>query len=177
MPNERDETLEVLVIRGRLDRAGRFTPTQCRSTYNVREWPVVEASDHVVETVDPEDRTLHRELALVSPDIGCDPGDPQRYRLLAYIGLHPDAASVRLRRDDLVLWRTEIPPPAKVTVGLERSRPSRGKRYPLRVRFSEPGERAHLTVVYQWGPRQFRPIYIGPPRETVPIDLSELPGG
>src|SRR5918992_1576124 len=161
MPNERDETLEVLVIRGRLDRAGRFTPTRCRSTYNVREWPVVEASDHVVETVDPEDRTLHRELALVRPDIGLD----------------PDAASVRLRRDDLVLWRTEIPPPAKVTVGLERSRPSRGKRYPLRVRFSEPGERAHLTVVYQWGPRQFRPIYIGPPRETVPIDLSELPGG
>jgi len=172
-----EEKQEVLVIQGRLDRAGRFTPRRCRSTYHVREWPEAKDSDYVVETLDRDDRPLHREFALVTPDIDCEPGDPQRYRLVAYIGLHDDAASARLRRDELVLWRTEIPDAPKVSVTLSRTRPSRKGRYPLRLSYSEPGEGAHVTVMYQWGERRFRPIYIGPPSETIAIELRGLPGG
>jgi hypothetical protein len=168
---------EVLVIQGRLDRSGRFTPRRCRSTYYVREWPVVEDAEYVVETLDREDRPLHREPALVTPDIDCGPGDPERFRLVAYIGLQDEAASARLRRGDLVLWRTEIPAAPKVRVSIGRAQPNRKRSYPLDLRYSEPGEGAHLTVVYQWGERQFRPIYIGPPAESIKIDLRELPGG
>ena len=46
-----------------VDRGGRFTPQRSRSTTNVREWPVVESSDVVVELLDADGGTLHRELA------------------------------------------------------------------------------------------------------------------
>ena len=73
---------EVLVIRGRLDRAGRFIPGRSRSTPNVREWPVVRESDIIifVELLDEADRVLHRELTQVRPDIGCQPGRGDQYR-------------------------------------------------------------------------------------------------
>ena len=165
------------VIAGSLDRAGRFTPRRSRSTTNVREWPVVESSDVVVELLNPDERVLHRELAQVTPDIDCDPGDAKRFRLLAYIELRPDATAVRLRRDDLVLWQTEIPPAPRLRVTAPRARPDRKRPYELGLQMSEPYEGAFVTVVYQWGERRFQTIHIGPPTERLRLQVSELPGG
>ncbi len=168
---------EVLVIRGRLDRAGRFTPHKGRSTSRVRQWPVVEESEVLVELLDREQRVLHREYAQVIPVRECEPGDAQRFRVLAHIEFREDASIVRLMRRDIELWREEIPPAPTLEVNLAQRRVTREKPAVLRARFSEGGKEATLTVVYQWGPRQFRPIYIGPPTEQVELDLAELPGG
>jgi hypothetical protein len=172
-----EENPEYLVISGHLDRAGRFTPRRCRSTPNVRKWPVIEESDVVVELLGADERVLHRELASVREDIDCSPGDAMRWMVLAYIGLRPEAQAVRLRRDDLILWVAEIPPAPTLRVVAPRSRPQRGKRYELGLRYSEPREGAHVSVVYKWGERRFRPIYIGPPAERLQLDLRALPGG
>jgi hypothetical protein len=168
---------EVLVVRGRLDRAGRFTPRKGRSTGLVRQWPVIESSDIEVELLDRSGRVLHREPADVSPDVGCQSGDPQRFRVVAYIELRPDATVVRLMRHDLELWRDEIPPRPTLQIALERARPSRRTPAVLRFRYSRGGPQSHLTIVYKWGTRRFRPIYIGRPSERVEIDLADMPGG
>jgi hypothetical protein len=168
---------EVLVIRGRLDRAGRFVARRCGSTYRVREWPVVERSEYLVELLDVSERVLHRELAQVTAELTCDPGDARRFRVLAYIGLRPEARRVRLRHDDLIMWEANIPEPPKVRATLGTKRPTRKAALALNLRYSEPGEDAHLSVVYQWGERQHRPIYIGPPAESIRVDVRALPGG
>lgn len=165
---------EVLVVRGTLDRAGRFTPGRSRSTRSVRQWPVVESSDVLVELLDPEGRVLHRELADVRPDVGCDPGDPERFRVTAYIELRDDAAEVQLMRGDLLLWRDKIGEPPSLNIKLGRGK-KRG--FVLRSDYSPPGEFANMLVVYQWGEGQFEPIYVGPPLPTIEIDLTEMPGG
>jgi hypothetical protein len=175
MPQSR----EVLVIRGRLDRAGRFAPGRSRSTPNVREWPVVTEGDVkvTVELLDEANRVLHREPARVRAEIGCQPGDPQTYRVTGYIQLRDDAAAVRLMRGDLELWRDMIPAPPTLDVKVSRVRGAREKPLTLRLRYSPPGENAHVTVVYKWGERRFRPIYIGRPKPEIAINLRELPGG
>lgn len=131
----------------------------------------------MVELLDAEGQVLHREPALVTPEIDCEPGAAQRFRLLAYIGLHPDAAAVQLRHTDLLLWRTEIPPPPEVRVTMPRGRPDRHKPFQLRLRYSEPGDDAHLNVVFQWGERHFQTVYVGPPSEAIAVDLGDVPGG
>ncbi len=168
---------EVLVIHGRLDRAGRFTPRRCRSTPNVREWPIVHNRDTVVELLDRSGKVLHREPALVKPVTTCDPGDAQRFRVIGYIELRNDAAVVRLMRGDLELWRSTIPGPATLDLKLARTRTSRATPVRLGLRYSSPGRDAHVTVVYQWGARRFRPIYIGRPKREIAVDLRDLPGG
>lgn len=177
MAENSKEAPEYLVIAGLLDRAGRFTPRRCRSTTNVREWPVIEKSEVVVELLDADEQVLHREPARVTADVDCDPGDAKRFRLLAYIELRPDATAVRLRRDDLVLWQTRIPPAPRLRLVAARRRPDRKRRYELGLRFSEPYDGAHVTVVYQWGERRFRTIHVGRPAEVIRLDTSDLPGG
>jgi hypothetical protein len=167
---------EVLVISGRLDRAGRFVPRRCRSTRFVRQWPVIEGTEYSVELVASDGVVLHREPARVTPDVGCDPGDARRYRVLAYIVLRPDARELRLRRDDLVIWETRISGAAKVKVELQ-GRPTRASGALLALHVSEAGESAHATVVYQWGERRFRPAYVGSPSQKIRIDLRQMPGG
>lgn len=175
MPHSR----EILVLRGRLDRAGRYVPGRSRSTAHVRQWPVIEDNPFLVvaELIDSADRVLHREQAQVRPDIGCQPGDPQSFRVLAYIELREDAAAVRLMRGDLELWRSPIPAAPTLDVKLSSARGAREKPLVLRLRYSKPGEAAHVTVVYKWGERRFRTIYIGPPAPQIEIDLRALPGG
>ena len=34
-----------------------------------------------------------------------------------------------------------------------------------------------MSVVYKWGERRFRTIYIGPPAPQIEIDLRAMPGG
>lgn len=172
-----DEIREVLVLRGHLDRAGRFTPRRCRSTHRVGAWPVVEDSPVTAELLDAQDRVLHREKAEVTPEPDCRPGDAQRFRLRAYIELRPDAAAVRLLRDDLLLWHAEIPPPAKLS--LNALKPPSRRRGPivLGLRYSEPGPGAHMLVVYRWGAGRFRVVYLGPPESRIEIDAGALPGG
>lgn len=133
MPEKRDVRSEYLLVRGRLDRTGRFTPRRCTSTPFVHEWPrgssaeelaelgVGAGGEIVVETVAEGDRLLHRELAQVRPQEVCAPGEAPTFRVEAYIGLHPDAVVVRLTRDERVLWEMRIPEPAEVRVGLERA--------------------------------------------------------
>ena len=84
---------------------------------------------------------------------------------------------MRLRRDDLVLWIAEIPPAPTLRVSAPRAKPVRDKRYELGLRYSEPGEGAYVSVVYKWGERRFRPIYIGPPAGQLKLDLRDAPGG
>ena len=170
-----DHEREVLVVKGRLDRAGRFVPGRSRSTPNVRSWPVVEAGDTVIELLDGEGHVLHREPADVRPDIDCAPGDAQSFSVTAYIELRGDAVEVQLRRGDMILWRDKVGEPA--TLELKAGRRRKEGAVQLRLRFSQPREDASLLVVYQWGQGQFEPVYLGPPTELLDIDLSPLPGG
>ena len=172
-----DKQREVLVVRGYLDRAGLFTLRRSRSTSYVRQWPVVEKSDVVIELLDADHRILHREPVQVTRDTTCEPGASLRFRVLAYIGLRPEAVIVRLRRGDIDIWHSGIPDAPWVRVRLPRKRIGEDRRIVLALEFSAPSEVAHLTVVYKWGPRQFRPVYIGPPRNEIELDLSDMPGG
>ena len=167
------ESREVLVIRGRLDRAGRFTPGRSRSTPNVREWPIVRDDEInvTVELLDEANHVLHRERAQVRPEIGCDPGDTQSYRIIGYIQLRDDAATVRLMHGDLELWRERIPAAPTLDVKVTPVRATRDKPLTLRLHYSPPGENAHVTVVYKWGERLFRPIYVGKPQTEIALDL------
>ena len=173
-----DKGNEVLVVRGYLDRAGRFTLRRSRSTTYVRQWPVVEKSDVVIELLDADGNVLHRELAEVKRDITCDPGASRRFRVMAYIELREGAETVRLRRDgELELWRAAIPPAPGLRVTLASRRIGADRKVRLRLRYSAAGHDAHLTLVYQWGDRRFRPIYVGPPAESMTLDLRDMPGG
>src|SRR4051812_43670704 len=110
--------LEVLVVRGTIDESGRFTPRRCGSTFSVRRWPAVQQSPYVVELLDRDDRVVHRALAKVERVTTCDVLDTERFQVTAYIGLRDEAAVVQLRRDEVVLWRSEIPMAATVDVRL-----------------------------------------------------------
>ena len=165
---------EVLVIRGYLDRAGRFTGGRSRSTRHVRQWPVVEKSDVVVELVDGKGVVLHREYVEVRPVVECEPGDARQFRVVAYIALRNDARTVRLRRDDLLIWDRVIPEPARLKARLGR----RAKdAFELELNYSEPGQGANMLVVYQWGEGRFQPVYVGQPQERLRIPRTGLPGG
>ena len=168
---------EVLVIKGRLDRAGRFVPKRCRSTTHVRSWPVVSDSPLIVELLGQNDQVLHREKAEMKADVGCDPGAARKFRVTAYIELRDDALAVRLRNEDVILWKAEIPPPARLSVVGPGKRATRSKPVLVRLQMSEAGEGAHVALVYRWGTRQFRVVYVGAPQERIAVDLSELPGG
>ncbi len=173
-----DKGNEVLVVRGYLDRAGRFTLRRSQSTTYVRQWPVVEKSDVAIELLDADGRVLHRELAEVKRDITCDPGASERFRVLAYIGLREGADSVRLLRDgELELWRSTIPPAPSLRITLTSRRAGADRKVQLRLRYSAASNHAHLTLVYQWGDRRFRPMYVGPPAELIALDLRDMPGG
>ena len=169
---------EVMVVRGYLDRAGRFTLRRSRSTTFVRQWPPVEESNVVIELLDSGGNVLHRELAAVTRDITCDPGASRRLRVLAHIELRDDADAVRLLRDgELELWRAEIPPAPSLRIALTARRPLADRKVHLRLHYSAASDEAHLTLVYQWGDRRFRPMYVGPPAESITLDLHDMPGG
>ncbi len=173
-----DKGNEVMVVRGYLDRAGRFTLRRSRSTTYVRQWPVVEKSDVAIELLDADGNVLHRELAEVKRDITCDPGASRRFRVLAYIELREGADAVRLRRDgELELWRAAIPPAPLLRITLTSQRAAADRKVQLRLRYSAASSDAHLTLVYQWGDRGFRPMYVGPPAESIALDLRNMPGG
>jgi|GEM_PF-3341353 len=179
MPSSRQQSprQEVLVVRGRLDRAGQFVLGRCRSTPFVKSWPVVRYSEVHLELLDANGHLLHDELAAVTPDRTCDPGDARRFRVLGYIGLRPDAREVRLVRGEIILWQSALPEAPTLEVRASPRSASRDKPLPLRLRYSPPQDNAHLTVIYQWGERRFLPIYIGKPSEVFEVNLAELPGG
>ena len=165
---------EVLVIRGHLNRAGQFRPRGCRSTPHVRQWPVVEDSEVVVELLDGDDQVLHREFASVRDDVDCKPGAAESFHVDAYIELRDDATSVRLRRGDFVLWQNGVGERATLKVSLKKRNRVRAV---VGLSYSEPGDGASMLVVYQWGDRRFDPVYLGPPAEELVIPFAELPGG
>lgn len=184
---------EYLVIRGRLDRAGGFTPRRCTSTTHVNAWPQGTSAEDivclgagpgevVVETVADDGEVLQREVAQVSAEEPGEIGDRQSFRVLAYIGLQPRAAEVRLRREDRVIWEMWVPGAPTVEVRLERL-PERGGRTPrpaeLGLTFSPQADEtlAFVTVVYRWGERGFRTVHVGPVRTSIEIPVDGLPGG
>src|SRR5262245_22445819 len=175
MPSRQER--EVLVIRGRLDRADHFAPLRCGSTFYVRQWPEAEGSPYVVELLDHAGRPVNREPAQVRPETRCDPGEPPRYRLTAYIALREGAEAVQLRRGDQVLWRRPVPPEASLSARLARQRVARQEPARLRLRLSPPEDGAYLQVMYQWGERRFQTAALLPPAAEVEIDLRERPGG
>lgn len=173
-----DKGNEVMVVRGYLDRAGRFTLRRSRSTTFVRQWPPVKTSDVAIELLDAGGNVLHRELAEVTRDITCDPGASRRLRVLAHIELRDDADTVRLVRDGkLELWRAEIPSAPSLRIALATRRAPKDRKVQLRLNYSAASDQAHLTLVYQWGDRRFRPLYVGPPAESMTVDLRDMPGG
>ena len=97
------------------------------------------------------------------------------FRVLAYIEFRDDAASVRLMRGDLQLWREAIAGTGTLDVKLARVAGIVGHGR-LAPPLQPPGEAAHITVVYKWGPRRFRPIYVGRPRAELAVDLSRSAG-
>jgi hypothetical protein len=176
MPTSERRT-EVLTIRGLIDEAAQFTPGRCTSTFVVRRWPTRESTGYVIELLDAGDRPLHREPALVELDETCDPVENRRWRVTAYIGLRDDAVAVQLRHDDLVLWRREIPGPARVDVRIKRQRISREAPARLRIKYSEPADGAFLKVIYQWGERRFHVVDVVAPTEALEVRLNARPGG
>src|SRR5688500_16636854 len=121
MASKRGAAKEVLVVRGRLDRAGRFVPRACRSTPYVHAWPVVEDRELRIELLAGDGRAIHREWAELEPEIDCKPGAPETFQVTAYIVLRPDAEAVRLTRDDLILWQAEIPDAPELRVEASRA--------------------------------------------------------
>ena len=196
---------EYLLIRGRLNRADDFTPRRCGSTSFVQRWPNVEGSDVFVECVSLDGNVLRSEPALVESELVCAPGE-QTWRVRAYVALDAEAASVRLRRGERVLWEMRIPERPEVRVALEappvrgsgsdpvskRKRAGRpkpadgatpgfpgGRPAVLVLETSEPAapDLAHVTVVHRWGERSFRTVYVGPAERTIEISPDRLPGG
>lgn len=154
-----DKGNEVLVVRGYLDRAGRFTLRRSRSTTFVRQWPVVEKSDVTIELLDVGGNVLHREPAEVKRDITCDPGASRRFRVQAYIELREGTVTVRLRRHgELELWQAELPPAPTLRVSLASPRVGSDPKVRLKLRYSAGTDDAHVTLVYRWGERRFRPV-------------------
>ncbi len=131
---------EVLAIRGRLDRAGRFTPRRCGSTRWVRSWPEPASDEYVVELLDSEGHAVHRGLAQVEPEHDCGAGAPYRFKVKAYIALRDDAAAVVLRRGETVLWQSPILPAPRLTLEIPPTRVTRDRPLRLKCRFSEPGK-------------------------------------
>jgi hypothetical protein len=176
MSNEQSAN-EVLIIRGIIDSAGRFTPRRCSSTYFVRTWPDTSGSDYVVELLDRSNQLLHRTYANVVKDQNCDLLESARFRLHAYIGLRDDAATVQLRKGELVLWRREIPAPPSLKLAISRGSISREQPITLQLKVSPPGDGAFVQIIYQWGGRSFHVVNTVAPRSAVTIDLHGRPGG
>ncbi|HEY3437596.1 MAG TPA: hypothetical protein VGK35_07905 [Actinotalea sp.] len=191
----RDAPVEYLLIRGRLDRAGEFTPRRCSSTTFVHRWPDATGAEEVarigaghgevlVETVGEGGEVLQREVAEVRSEEVCEPGDARTFRVLAYIGLHPRTRSVRVRREERVLWEMTVPDAPRLAVRLEAPpRRGKGKRdgrpAQLELELSEPADEslAFLTVVHQWGERGYRTVHLGPVERRLTIPVEALPGG
>lgn len=184
---DESKPLEYLVIRGRLDRAGQFSPRRCSSTRYVHSWPEATQPDEltgeiVVEIVADGGEVLQRERAQVRPEEICAPGEARTFRVLAYIGLHPAAVAVRVRRDERVLWEARVPKEPQAAVRLERV-PKRGKDKSsealLRLELSEAADPdlAFITVVFQWAERGFRTVHIGPPTAELALPADDLAGG
>jgi len=184
---DQSKPLEYLVVRGRLDRAGQFTPRRCSSTRYVHAWPEPTQPEEfhgeiVVETVADSGEVLQRERAQVRPEEICAPGEARTFRVLAYIGLHPAAVAVRVRRDERVLWEMRVPEAPRAEVRLERAPKrggGRGTTALLRLDLSEPADPglAFVTVVFQWAEREFRTVHIGPPAGEVTVPSADLAGG
>ncbi|MFG2394842.1 hypothetical protein ACGFYF_39130 [Streptomyces lavendulae] len=174
---ETPEAIEVLVIKGRIDRAGQFRPRRCRSTRHVRRWPRAEESVYVAELLDRAEQTVQRAPALVVRELACDSTDDERFLVTAYLGLSPEATSVQLRRDASVLWRREIPEAPGLGVRLSGGTASRTRPVSLALDLSRPGDGAYLQVMYQWGERRFQTVDVLDARGEVSVDLARLPGG
>ncbi|WP_406164042.1 hypothetical protein OG806_49190 [Streptomyces sp. NBC_00882] len=171
------EATEVLVISGRIDRAGQFRPGRCRSTRYVRRWPRAAESAYVAELLDRMEEPVQRVPALVVREQACDPTDDERFLVTAYLGLSREAVMVQLRKDDLVLWRRDIPEPPGLGVRLPTGSMSRDRPVRLSLELSRRGEGAYLQVIYQWGERRFQTVDVLAPQSEVNVDLAQLPGG
>ncbi len=193
---------EYLLIRGRLDRDGDFTPRRCESTTFIRERPEPNQPDHgvvVAETLDDDGRVVRSERPSVEPEGVCAPGE-QTWRIRVYVAIDEGASTVRLRDGDRILWSVRIPEPPQVRVELaspprrgdaraqQRKRSRKGSGTPgfpggepavLNLELSRAAEPdvAFVKVVYRWAERGFHTVYIGPTSRRVTIDPDRLPGG
>ncbi len=181
---------EYLLVRGRLTRDDTFTPRRCGSTTSVHRWPEATQPDHgdvVAETLDAEGRTLRTEMPRVESEAVC--GSVPTWRVRVYLPLDDEAAEVRLRRADVVLWTQRISEAPDVDVQLVE-RPTRGKAgrrggFPggkpavlsLERTRAADGSTAYVKVVYRWSEGDFATVYAGPARGRISIPADRLPGG
>ncbi|MEU3693796.1 hypothetical protein [Streptomyces narbonensis] len=137
----------------------------------------MDKSPYIAELLDSNEEPVHRVLAEVTPLQSCDTAEVEQFRVTALLGLSPDAVSVQLRRDDLVLWHREIPEAPTLSVHLAAEAVSREEPVQLRFELSQPGESAYLQLVYQWGERRFRTLGFTDPQGELTVDLRQVPGG
>jgi hypothetical protein len=181
---------EYLLVRGRLTRDDRFTPRRCGSTASIHRWPEAEQPDHgdvFAETLDAEGRTLRTEMPRIEREAVC--GSVPTWRVRVYLPLDDEAAEVRLRRADVVLWTQRIGEAPDVEVQL-LERPTRGKArrgggFPggkpavlsLERTRAVDGSTAYAKVIYRWSDGGFATVYAGPARGRISIPADRLPGG
>jgi hypothetical protein len=191
MMRELTDRREYLLVRGRLMRDDTFVPRRCGSTTSIHRWPEAAQPDHgdvFAETLDAEGRVLRTEMPRIKSEAVCDPAPTWRVRV--YLPLDDEAAEVRLRRGDVVLWTRGIGEAPNVEVELV-ARPTRGKRgvpgeaFPGgrpavlaldRTRAAD-GATAYAKVIYRWAEGQFAAVYLGPARAKISIPADRLPGG
>jgi hypothetical protein len=171
----RKRTTEILVIRGVVDAAGQFCPRRCYSTHHVRQWP--ESSyGWAIELLDGDDKVINRGVVSIHPMETCELKAALESRVRACIALRHDAASVRLRHGDLLLWSRAITPVPAFTLKLSAPGPTRARAATLTMRFPEHAD-AYIRVIYEWKPSKFQEVYSGPPRKLLRVPVASLPGG
>jgi hypothetical protein len=170
--------LELLAIRGWLDRSGRFTAGRCYSTNVVREWPGPLSERHALEMLDSDQRCLLREQVSVQEVETCDVGVPLRWRVTGYIAIREDAATVRLVSDLGILWEQPIGRPPSLKVRMSGGRTQRTKPIRLQLSYSQPRPQgAYLQIIYQWGEGLFQVIDYVEPATELKLDVNRVPGG
>lgn len=174
---------EVVALRGRIYRDGAFELRGAYSTRTVWHWPRVTNSEYFVEASTREGETLVREPLIVTPDVVCERA-PRYDKLRGYIALQDTAETLTVLHAARPVARIQIPPAPKLALSSavptktsKTGRMERGDAYVLTIDASSHGPDSRLNVVYEWGPRRYQTVYVGPVEKQLKIDLKELPGG
>jgi hypothetical protein len=168
---------EYLLLEGDLSRDGRFELYRAQTAPATLHWPSVPHSPVSLELLGTEGQVLHREGAALQEAVGCSPLSMTPWRVRAAIKIREDAVGVRLMREDLVLWSRGLPERPELAITDIELQLRKAREVVVHLRFSEPGDNAWMALVYQWGERKHRVLYLGEPKSAVTLDLRHMPGG
>lgn len=168
---------EILCIRGLLSIDGDFQLQRSYSTEHVRRWPRGEGP-HTLELLAEDGDVLTTGPVQTTEVLRCEPGLTPSWRLHGYVALRDEAARVRLREEQRVLFEQDIPPAPELSLSWSQRRLSREDEAVLGIEHSPPQhDSAHVQIVYQWGERRFQTLdFVAPTSEYV-FEVGDLPGG